>query len=70
MGIDRRDACACNLGPHHHGVRHALGGEIGDIDAMARHQTIILDASLILAPLAQWQHSRCVAVIDRTILPL
>ena len=34
-----------------------LGGEIGDIEALARHQPVVLDASLELAPLAQCWHS-------------
>ena len=40
------------------GVGHPLGGNIADIEALARYQPVVLDASLELTPLAQCCHSR------------
>jgi hypothetical protein len=58
IGVDRRDAGACHLGADDHGVRHPLGGKIADIEALARYQPVVLDASLELTPLAQCRLSR------------
>ncbi len=70
LGVDRGDAGARRLGAHDNGVRHPLGGDIGDIEALARHQAVVLDASLEFTPLAQCCLSDGFATPDQAILQL